>query len=190
MRVERYFKCVIGGIANESGFVRFHEEESLKAVHQPGAETFIDALLMQEKPVAVHGGFERIVRGGDEVAEKSSGNPGIVPVMSAKRVGQFLAVEADLPGKHAVRVERTTSVFRDSSGVRTRQLRERERPIVIQRDETLGLLGRSPRLGLQGIGDMLNQESAIGLEERQHLIRQCVYCLVYDHSLCVFSPAE
>ena len=84
----------------------------------------------------------------------------------------------------------TTAEFRDGGGVEPRQRRERERPVVIELDETLGLFGGSPRLGLQGIGHMLHQKRAIGLEERQHLIRQRVHCFVHDHALGVFSPAE
>ena len=82
------------------------------------------------------------MRRGDVVSEQSGGSLGVVPVVSPERVGQFLAVKADLPGKQAVRIERSPPVISRPPRYRRGEAPRTETPVVIELDESLGLLGR------------------------------------------------
>ncbi len=84
---ERMSKRVIGGIANEGRFVRLHEEEKLVAIDEPGAEALVHARLIGKAAVVIHGGVERIVRGGHVVSEDRGGELCFGPIVGLEGVG-------------------------------------------------------------------------------------------------------
>ena len=66
------------------------------------------------------------MRRGDVVGEDGGGELGLVPIVRAKRVGEPLAVEADLPRQQAALLEQAPSEFRDGGLVVARQGEQRE----------------------------------------------------------------
>src|SRR5208282_4238905 len=113
MRAERHLERVIGRITNESRLVGLHEEESLVPVHEADAEPFVDAGLARKSSVVVRGGLEGIVGRSDVVRESRRRKLGVLPVVRAKRFGQFLAVKSDLPWKQPVGFDGSLAVFRN-----------------------------------------------------------------------------
>ena len=80
---------MIGGIANESGFIRLHKEEQLIAVHEPSAESFVYSGLSGQFSVAVHRGVKGIVRRSHVVREQlpRKVRQDFGPIVVAKRLG-------------------------------------------------------------------------------------------------------
>ena len=108
--------------------------------------------------------------------------------MGLEGVGQFLAVDPDLPGEQAVHFDGAAGEFTGGRGVVVGQSGKRELAVVVEAYEAVALV-RVFILGL-GVGDTLDDVLAVGLEELLHFRRQGVDRFVGDEAVGALAPAE
>src|SRR5258705_11656310 len=111
VRTKAGFEGVIGGIGNEHSVIGTHGKKGAVAVNERGAEAIVDAELTGKMAVVVVGRVEGIVSGGNVVGENRCVEARFVPFSGAHGVGEFFAVNPDLPGKQTVRFEFHAAIF-------------------------------------------------------------------------------
>src|SRR5260221_502514 len=159
------FEGVVGRIGDEHGVVGTHGEEGAIAVDEGGAEAVVDAMLARKFAVVVVRGVEGIVRGGDVVGEDGRVEARLVPLSGAHGVGEFFAVDADLPREQAVSFEFCTAEFQDRGFVFARQRFEREATVFLEDEILSAALRRSLDSGSEWVVDVLEEKAAATLEK-------------------------
>src|ERR1043166_10052310 len=111
-------------------------------------------------PVHVVGSIEGIVRRGDVVGENSSKKFGVFPFSFAHGVGELRAVNADLPGKQAVRFQLGLAELGDGGFVAAGQLLKGEAAVLVEKKILITALGGSQELvrRTKRIVDVLEQD--------------------------------
>ena len=120
------FEGIVGWIGNEHGVVGTHGKEGAIAIDEGSAEAVVDAELAGEFAIVVVCGVEGVVRSGDVVRKDGGVEARFVPFSATHRIGEFFAVDADLPGEQAVGFQFCAAEFQDRGFVFARQRFERE----------------------------------------------------------------
>ena len=161
MGAEAGIKGVVGGVTDEGRVVGAHGEKRRVAVDESAAETVVDSGLAAQAAVGIIGGAERVVGLRHIVREDGRIEPGFVPPSSLQRLGQFFAVNANLPGKKAVGVQFYFAKLGDRRFIAARQALKREAPIFVESDEVVALFRRIFCEPIERIGYMLRQDVAV-----------------------------
>src|SRR6266403_4317059 len=132
---------------------------------------------------------ERIVSFRDIKCENGRVKPGLIPMAKLHGFGELLAIDADLPGQQAIRIDFRFAKLVYSGFVAARQRIEREVSVLIEPDKMIVPLGRSFRLCVERVGHVLYEKGAIVLKVSAQIARQRVDCLIDDNFLPVPSPS-
>src|SRR5579863_7793691 len=132
MGAKRDIECVIGGIADELGFFRFYIEKKLVAVHEPRAETLVYSRLPGKASGVVDCCVEWVVRRGNVKRKRGSRKLCGSPILRLKSVGEFLAVNSNLPRQQAVGLQHVPRKFRCSCSVNAGKGGKRKGSVMVK----------------------------------------------------------
>jgi len=181
---------VVRGIGDENGVVGAHEEKRGISIHEQSAEAVVDALLTGEMSVHVVGGVEGIVSRSDVAGENGGVEFCLVPFPGVHGVGELCAVNANLPGKKAVRFESGLAEFGDSGLVVSREQFEREAPVLFEIEKLVLALGGSFFDRDRRVVHVIEQIRAAAVEEWPKIGRKSVDGAIDDQFVGVVAPGK
>src|SRR6267154_3855814 len=139
--------------------------------------------------IEIFRGVEWIVSFRDIKCENRRVKSGFIPMAKFHGFGEFLAINADLPGQQAIRIDFRFSKFVYGGFVAARQRIEREVSVFIEPDEMIVPFGGSFRFCVEWVGHVLYEKGAIVLKVRSQIARQRVDCLIDNNFLSIASPS-
>src|SRR5712671_878956 len=139
--------------------------------------------------IEVFRSVERIVSFRDIKCENRRVKPGLIPMAKFHGFGELLAIDADLPGQQAIRIDFRFAKLIYSCFVAARQRIEREVSVLIEPDEMIVPFGGSFRFCVERVGHVLYEKGAIVLKVRPQIARQRVDCLIDNNFLSISSPS-
>src|ERR1700739_3297592 len=138
--------------------------------------------------VHVCSGVEGVMGGGDITCQDGGVEFGVGPPSGLHSLGEFCAVDADLPGEQAVRFEFGPADLGDGGFVAARKQFEREAAVLVEINELILAFGRSFFDGDERIVHMLEKNGTVGVEESPKIGRQSVNGAVDDEFVGVVAP--
>src|SRR5467141_605127 len=188
MRTKTSLECAIRRVADEKRIIWPHREKRRIAVDQRGSKSLVDRRLAAQVTVKIIGRVEGIMRLRHVIREYGCVQFCFFPLPVLQCFGQFFTVHTNLPGKQAVRFQLSFAKLRYRGFVVARQGLKRKSPVLVESNEVIVPLGRSFRDYVQRIGDMLQQEAAVCVEELPDTLRQGVDGFVGDEPVPASSP--
>src|SRR6266851_2037154 len=188
MGTKASLESTVRRVANEKRIIWPHREKRGIAIDQGGPESLVDPRLAAQVAAKIIGRIEGIVRFGHVICEYGRIQFCLFPLPVLQRFSQFFTVHANLPGKQAVCFQLRFTKFRYRGFVVARQGLKRKSPVLVESNEVIVPLGRSFRDYVQRIGDMLQQEAAVCVEELPDTLRQGVDGFVDDEPVPTSSP--
>src|SRR6267154_620853 len=139
--------------------------------------------------IEIFRGVEWIVSFRDIKCENRRVKSDLIPMAKFHGFGEFLAIDADLPGQQAIRIDFRFAKLIYSCFVAARQRIEREVSVLIEPDEMIVPFGGSFRFCVERVGHVLYEKRAIVLKVCPQIARQRVDCLIDNNFLPIPSPS-
>src|SRR5437899_2628078 len=122
--------------------------------------------------IEIFRGVEWIVSFRDIKCENRRVKSGLIPMAKFHGFSEFLAIDADLPGQQAIRIDFRFAKLVYSCFVAAWQSIKRETAVLVEPDEVIVALGGSFRLCVERVGHVLYEKGAIVLKVRPQIARQ------------------
>src|SRR5579863_4140394 len=110
--------------------------------------------------------------------------------MFSERIGKFLAIETDFPGKDSVLFNNPTVEFRARRVVVARQSGEGKWAVVIQLNEIRMTRGAVLYVRIIRCAHVLDQKLPVRVEKRLHFLRQRIHRAIGHQAVGSFVPGK